>query len=114
MRVKDHQFPVVVQAYTPNSDQDVFVAEQVVHTQSEVDIFTSRYAGKLIKTRHLTDAEIDRLPKHYKETHPEYKRGRTSVSAGRVVLWVVVILIIAAIVIGLTTGWIQRTFHLNF
>ncbi|MDB5231945.1 MAG: hypothetical protein JWN76_2750 [Chitinophagaceae bacterium] len=86
MRVKDHQFPVVVQAYTPNTDQDVFVAEQVVHTQAEVDIFTSRYAGKLIKTRHLTDSEIDTLPKNYKETHPQYKRSRSSAPAGRIIM----------------------------
>ena len=51
MRVRDNEFPVVIQAYDTRDKQDLFVAEQVVNTQAEVDTFTSRYAGKLIRVR---------------------------------------------------------------
>jgi hypothetical protein len=102
MRVKDNEFPVVVQAYDTRDRQDLFVAEQVVSTQAEVDHFTSRYAGKLIKVRLLTEEELDRDQKRPVE------RKKTSSNTG---IWVLVLLTLIALVIaGFTTGWIQRTF----
>ena len=60
MEVRNSDFPVVVQAYEPSNKQDVFIAEQVVNSQAEIDGFTLRFAGKLIKARSLSETEIER------------------------------------------------------
>lgn len=103
MRLNDNEFPVVVQAFNTREDHDEFVAEQVVISQAEVDLFTSRYAGKLIKMRHLSNDEI-RRDHTYAGSHAITRR-RTS-SAG---IWLLLLLVLAAlVVIGFTTGWVQR------
>lgn len=111
MRIRDNEFPVVVQAYDTSDRQDRFVAEQVVSSQAEVDSFTTRYAGKLIKVRTMDADDVRRRDHEHVETkHVETKR-RTSSGAGA---WVLILLVLAALVIaGFATGWIQRTFGLN-
>ena len=104
MRVRDNEFPVVVQAYDNRDRQDLFVAEQVVYSQAEVDTFTSRYAGKLIRVRLPNGEEL-------KHDHRPVTRKRRS-GAGTAILLILLVLI-ALVVVGFTTGWIQNTFGID-
>ena len=107
MEVRNNDFPVVVQAYEPSNKQDVFIAEQVVNTQAEIDGFTLRFAGKLIKARSLSDTEIER------QRHVSGRKG-LSASKGSY-LWIFVLLLIVVIIgVGFYTGWIQKTFNISF
>lgn len=106
MKVKENQFPIAVQAYNTKGGQEIFVAEQVVYTQGQVDSFTSKYAGSLIKTRLLTDIELGKA----KEEHKKYVKRRSS--AGTVFL-VILLVIIVLVVVGFATGWFQKTFGWN-
>ena len=103
MRIRDEEFPVVVQAYDPSGSKDSFVAEQVVHTQMEIDNFTSRYAGLLIKAREVSDTETSSDPRIG-------KRRTARTHSGSAVGWVLLLLviIIGLVVWGFTTGWIQQ------
>lgn len=110
MRVQDNEFPVVVQAFETRDKDDVFVAEQVVSTQTEVDNFTSRYAGRLIKVRALSETEVNTDHHHYNR----YSRPAERRKVGGAGLWVLVLLVLVALVVaGFTTGWIQRTLGVN-
>lgn len=107
MVVNDSEFPVVVQAFQTSGDQELFVAEQVVNNQREVDHFTSRYAGMLIKARKLNEAEVTNEERHERQ----YRQKRRSGSGA---VWgVVLLLLIALVVVGFTTGWIQDTFNID-
>ena len=108
MRLRDEEFPVVVLAYDPSGSKDSFVAEQVVYTQMEIDNFTSRYAGLLIKAREVSDTETT--------SDPRIGKRRTSRrGAGSAVGWVLLLLvvIIGLVVWGFTTGWIQQHFGIQ-
>jgi hypothetical protein len=102
MLLSKDQFPITVQAYEITDHKEYFIAEQVVHNQSEVDSFVTRYAGKVIKARPLTSAE----------TTVARSSRRTSSSAGTIILVILIILAIL-VAIGLYTGWIQRTFNIS-
>lgn len=106
MRVRDNEFPVVIQAYDTRDRQDLFVAEQVVNTQAEVDTFTSRYAGKLIKVRLPNGQELQ--PDN---RHAATPRKRSS-GAGTTILLILLVLA-ALIVVGFATGWIQNNLGWN-
>lgn len=111
MRINDNEFPVVVQAFDTTNPQDRFVAEQVVRNQAEVDSFTNRYAGKLIKVKVLDADEL--RPEHSDVVTNRNVVTRKKTSSGTGV-WILVLLVVAALVIaGFATGWIQRTFGLN-
>ncbi len=58
MVINDREFPVVVQAYQPSANGELFVAEQMVRNQVEVDAFSSRYAGYVIKARVVKENEM--------------------------------------------------------
>lgn len=108
MEVRNADFPVVVQAYEPSNKQDVFIAEQVVNTQAEVDGFTLRYAGKLIKARSLNESEVER------QKHVASRRD-SSRSRGAGYTWIFILLLIVVLIgVGFYTGWIQRTFNISF
>lgn len=107
MIVNDREFPVVVQAYQSSGNQELFVAEQVVNTQTEVDSFSSRYAGYVIKARTVNETELNadgRTIRH---------RNNARRGSGAAVWAVILLLLVAVIVVGFTSGWIQRTFDLN-
>jgi hypothetical protein len=107
MIVNDREFPVVVQAYQSSGNQELFVAEQVVNSQTEVDSFSSRYAGHVIKARIVNDAELQADGRAIR------KRNRARRSSGAAAWALILLVIVALIVVGFTTGWIQKTFNLN-
>jgi hypothetical protein len=104
MIIETSQYPVVIQAYQPSGNSDLFVAEQVVHNQAEADIFTSRYAGLLIKARKPNDNEL--------YTNPNYVAPRTR-SRGPGVGLIILLLLIALVIVGFTTGWIQNNLGIS-
>lgn len=108
MRLRDDEFPVIVEAYDPSGSKDAFIAEQVVYTQAEIDTFTSRYAGLLIKARELNDVENNRDTRVIERR----KHTRRSGSALGWVLFILVVLIALA-VWGFTSGWIQQHLGIN-
>jgi hypothetical protein len=109
MVINEREFPVVVQAYQPSGTGELFVAEQMVHTQAEADQFTSRYAGYVIKARVITDNEIHRDGRTADGRTYQQPVRRRGVSGWAILL----LLLIALVVVGFTTGWIQRTFDLT-
>lgn len=100
MEVRKDQFPVVIQAYEITGTKEIFIAEQIVNSQAELNIFSTRYTGKLIKARQLTAAEAGQN---------KTVRGKSKSSAG-IILLVVIILLAILIAVGFYTGWIQQTF----
>jgi hypothetical protein len=109
MVINEREFPVVVQAFQPSGTGELFVAEQMVQNQTEADQFTSRYAGYVIKARVVSDNELNSNghTTDARTTTSEPARRRTG--AG----WVIVLLLlIALVIVGFTTGWIQRTFDM--
>ena len=96
------EFPVIVQAYQSAGANERFVAEQVVHTQAEIDNFTALHTGLLIKARKVKDEELGL--KHPAAMEPRKRRGSSPV------LLFLLLVIIALVVAGFATGWIQRNF----
>ncbi|HEX6431187.1 MAG TPA: hypothetical protein VF008_26035 [Niastella sp.] len=106
MVINDKEFPVVVQAFQPSANGELFVAEQMVNNQAEVDSFSSRYAGYVIKARIAKENEL--ITDHNNGTR------RTVVQRRGIPAWAILLLIVVVlVVVGFTTGWIQRTFELN-
>ena len=103
MVVSKDQFPITVQAYEITGNKEYFLAEQVVHNQFEVDNFVNRYAGKVIKARPLSTAESN-MAAHARRKQP---------ASSRVIILTILIILAVLIVIGLSTGWIQRTFNMS-
>lgn len=104
MEINKDQFPVVVQAFEITGNKEFFVAEQVVNSQAEVETFSTRYAGKVIKARALNSTEVSQ----HKTLYPKRKRS----SAG-VILLVILIILIILVAIAYYTGWLQRTFGIG-
>ena len=103
MDIRNNEFPVVVQAYDTSESHEVFLAEQVVSNQAEADLFTSRFAGKLIRARPLQDTTY--------ESHATVTMHRKKSSSP---VWIFILLIIIALVVlGFTSGWIQNTFGIH-
>jgi hypothetical protein len=108
MIVNEREFPVVVQAFQSSGNQELFVAEQVVNSQTEVDSFASRYAGFVIKARIVNDVEMKTA-----DGRTIRSRNHAGRRSGAAAWALILLLIVALIVVGFTTGWIQRTFNLN-
>lgn len=107
MVINEKEFPVVVQAYQPSANGEMFVAEQMVNNQAEADSFSSRYAGYVIKARVVKENELV-------TNHRGDGTRRTAVHRRGMPVWAIFLLIVVVlIVVGFTTGWIQRTFELN-
>jgi len=106
MVINEREFPVVVEAYQPAPNGELFVAEQMVSNQAEADTFSSRYAGYVIKARVVKENELaaDR------RTHAR----RTAIHRRGIPAWAILLLIVVVlVVVGFTTGWVQRTFNIN-
>jgi hypothetical protein len=108
MKVDDREFPVVVQAYQSSGNQELFVAEQVVSTQTEVDSFSSRYAGFVIKARVMNETELKPDGREVRQRNNPRRR-----SSGAAAWALILLVVVALIVVGWTSGWIQKTFNLN-
>lgn len=109
MVINEREFPVVVQAFQPSGNGELFVAEQMVQNQAEADQFTSRYAGYVIKARVVTDNELNRNGNTTDTTTSTREPARRRTGSG----WaIVLLLLIALVIVGFTTGWIQRTFDM--
>lgn len=104
MEISKDQFPIVVQAFEITGNKEFFVAEQVVNSQAEVQTFSTRYAGKVIKARALNSTEVGQNKTLYS------KRRKTP--AGAIILVILIILIIL-IAISYYSGWLQRTFGMG-
>jgi hypothetical protein len=111
MRIRDDEFPVVVQAYDPSGSRDAFIAEQVVFTQVEIDSFTSRYAGMLIKAREFNEAETTNDPQRVDSSLERKRKARSGSKVGWVLF--ILVLVIGLLVWGFATGWIQNNFGIH-
>ena len=121
MVINEREYPVVVQAFQPSANGELFVAEQMVNNQAEVDSFSSRYAGYVIKARVAKENEL--VTNNYDGTKRGTLEGtrtnvdgtrRTAVHRRGMPVWAIFLLIIVVlIVVGFTTGWIQRTFQVS-
>jgi len=108
MVINEKEFPVVVQAYQPATDGELFVAEQMVSNQAEIDSFSSRYAGYVIKARVVKENEL------LTNSTYDHRTRRTAVYRRGLPVWAILLLIVVVLaVVGFTTGWIQKTFELN-
>jgi len=108
MVINEKEFPVVVQAYQPATDGELFVAEQMVRNQAEVDTFSSRYAGYVIKARVVKENEL------VTNSNYDNRTRRTTLHRRGLPVWAILLLIVVVlVVVGFTTGWIQKTFELN-
>jgi len=106
MVINEREFPVVVEAYQPSANGELFVAEQMVNNQAEADSFSSRYAGYVIKARVVNENEIAAE----RRTHTR----RTAVHRRGIPAWaILLLLVVVLVVVGFTTGFIQRTFDIN-
>jgi hypothetical protein len=99
MLLQKDQFPITIQAYDISGNAEIFIAEQVVNTQAEVDTFSNRYAGKLIKAKGFSNSGASNISS---------KKHNRSSSTGTTIIVILLILIIL-VAIGFYTGWIQRT-----
>jgi hypothetical protein len=90
-------FPLTVQAFELNDNKEFFIAEQVVNSQQEVDAFSSRYAGKVIKVKPVSTSTDTSTTKYTRKSSPW------------TAIFIILIILIILIAIGFYTGWIQRT-----
>lgn len=104
MHIKSEDLPVMLQAFELHNGAEIFVAEQLVHSQGEVDNFTALYAGKIIKASKETSTTKDNL-------QPAATKKRNPV-VGFVMIAIVLILL-ALVIYGFSTGWIQEKFNLS-
>jgi type VI protein secretion system component VasF len=106
MVINEREFPVVVEAYQPSANGELFVAEQMVSNQIEADSFSSRYAGYVIKARVVKENELT--------TERRTPAKRTVIHRRGIPVWAILLLIVVVlVVVGFTTGWVQRTFDIN-
>jgi len=103
MVINEKEYPVVLQAFETSGDRDQFVAEQVVHNQWEADNFATRCSGLLIK--------VTKLLSNGNPTKRAYYKTPTRPRSGSAAWIIVALLLIALVIAGFTTGWVQRTFH---
>ncbi|CAN5350067.1 hypothetical protein BH11BAC5_BH11BAC5_43700 [soil metagenome] len=105
MDLQNEDLPATLQAFDLMDDKEIFLAEQVVGSQSEIDTFTNRYAGKLIKAK--TTLPVNGNGSHAK---PAY---RSRYSSTGVVMGIIVLVFIILVIYGFSTGWLQEKLHLK-
>lgn len=106
MDFRKEDLPATIQAYDLIDNNESFLAEQVVNNQSEIDLFTSRYAGKLIKAKTVVPPE--RLRSNGSAIVPPREKG-----SGSVIAVIIVVVILALLLYGYSTGWLQAQLHLK-
>ncbi len=105
MDFRKEDLPAIIQAYDLVDNNEIFLAEQLVNNQSEIDLFTSRYAGKLIKAKTVVAAE--RLSSNGYPISPKQK------GSGSIIAVIIVVVILALLLYGYSTGWLQAQLHLK-
>lgn len=105
MDLRKEDLPTTLQAFELQDNNEIFLAEQVVNTQSEIETFTSRFAGKLIKAKKISVNETS-----HSHSNTVYQKKKSS--AGLVMV-IIIIIIIALVLYGFSTGWIQEKFNLK-
>jgi cobalamin biosynthesis Mg chelatase CobN len=110
------QFPITIQAYEITNDSELFIAEQIVNSQAEVDLFSTKYAGKLIKAKATSISGTTGSTGSTGTTRTTATSGRetTSTNTNRkssaaTIIIVIVVLLLILLAIGYYTGWLQRT-----
>lgn len=106
MDLRNEDLPVTLQAFDLLDNKEIFIAEQVVNSQSEVAIFTGRYAGKLIKAKKASVNDS----KAFSSNAPVQKRSSSSTN---IVMILVLLIIVALVIYGFSTGWIQEKLNLK-
>ncbi len=96
------QFPIIIQAYEITGDKEFFIAEQMVNSQAEIETFSNKYAGKLIKAKSLSTTKTS-------TTSTSSTRKYSGKSSAATIFIVILVILIILIAIGFYTGWIQRT-----
>jgi len=107
MDIKREDLPVTLQAFEIQNNNEIFIAEQVVNTQSDVDKFTLLYAGKIIKASKAI-SHNNNNNNHSATTVPKKRNPATGI-----IMIVIVLAVLALIIYGFSTGWIQHKFNLN-
>ena len=106
MILNQEEFPITIQAFEISNDKEFFVAEQVVNSQREVDLFSSRYAGKVIKAKAVTTTHDTKTTAT--TTSATSRNQRTKKNSGVTTIIIILIIIAILIAIGFYTGWIQQ------
>ncbi|MEO5890488.1 MAG: hypothetical protein ABIQ31_09560 [Ferruginibacter sp.] len=104
MDLAKEDFPATIQAFDLQQDKEVFLAEQVVNSQSEIEIFTTCYTGKLIKAKKVPIIVAD------SKYTPVYKKQR---SLTGLIMIVVILVLVILVIYGFSTGWIQQKLNLK-
>ena len=107
MDLRNEDLPVTLQAFDLLDNKEIFIAEQVVNSRSDVDLFTKRYAGKLIKAKKATVNVNDN------RAYSSNVSDRRKKSSGGVVAVVIILILLALVAYGFYTGWIQEKLHLK-
>ena len=105
MDLRKEDLPATLQAFELIDNKEIFLAEQVVNTQSEIDTFTSRYSGKLIKAKAV-------VPLDKRSSYASTATQRRT-RPGTIIAVIVFIIIVALVVYGYSTGWLQEQLHLK-
>jgi len=105
MDLRNEDLPATLQAFELMDNREIFLAEQVVSSQMEIDTFTNRYAGKLIKAKTTLPANGNA---NYAK--PAY---RARYSSTGVIMGIIVLVLIILVIYGFSTGWIQEKLHLK-
>lgn len=104
MEIKREDLPVMLQAFDLHDRTEIFVAEQLVHTQLDVDRFTALYAGKIIKaSKEVSNVRNDGHVEPTKKRNP----------ATGFVMIALILIVLALVIYGFSTGWIQEKFNVN-
>ena len=108
MDINKEDLPATLQAFDLRDNEEIFLAEQVVNNQSEIETFTARFAGKLIKAKATVPA--NRYTNNMYDTTTYKKRGSPSTA---IIVLIIVAILIGLAIYGYSTGWLQEKLHLN-
>ena len=104
MDLSTQDLPATLQAFELQNNREIFLAEQVVSSQSDIDQFTSRYTGKLIKAKKTV---IKRDSSSVNNTVQKRNSGMGALAI------VITLLLVALVIYGFYTGWIQQKLNIK-
>ena len=104
MDLSTQDLPATLQAFELQDNREIFLAEQVVSSQSDIDQFTSRYTGKLIKAKKTV---VKRDSSSVNNTVQKRNSGMGALAI------VITLLLVALVIYGFYTGWIQQKLNIK-